>query len=93
MAKEKSFSISAVDKKNLSLVLVGAGGGVATSFLLREFCDDYLPQVIPGDIVPDAWNKISVIGSIAIGGASLISSIFIKSARYALLPLGISTLS
>ena len=93
MAKKIEFSET--DSKNLALITAGAGAGVGSPFILRQMVDPLYPDGLPyvNTIVPWPWSNPSVFGSIAIGAASLIASIFIKPARYLLVPLGIGSLS
>lgn len=96
MPKEKKESfISNVDKKNLALTVAGGGTGVALPLTLKLYADPSYPDGLPyiKEFVPWPWSSPSTFISMVGGAVALIAGIFIKPARYALLPFGITALT
>jgi len=93
ISKKKSF-ISDVDKKNLGLTVVGGGSGCIVPLTLKLYCDPLYPDGIPivKEVVPWPWSSPSTFISMVGGAVALVAGIFIKPARYFLLPFGVTSL-
>lgn len=91
MPKEKLIDI---DRKNLALTIAGGGSGCVTPLVLKMYVDPQLPNGVPyiNEILPMPWSSPSTFISMLAGGVSLIAGIFIKPARYFLLPFGVTSL-
>lgn len=90
--KEKKLSF---ENGDLAKTCIGTSAGCLTPLILREYVDKSYPDGVPyiNTVVPWPWSNVSVIGGLCLGAGSLIAGLLIKSWRFALIPMGIGSLS